>query len=60
MKKIILLTLLALAFIPLDAQQRKTKNLVIVTLDGSRWKELFRGADSVFLFGKTFNSQDSA
>jgi hypothetical protein len=27
------------------AQQLKTKNLVIVTLDGYRWQELFEGAD---------------
>ncbi len=28
-------------------------------MDGYRWKELFRGADSILLFGTKYNSQDS-
>ncbi len=36
--------------------QSKTKNLVIVTLDGLRWQEVFRGADSVLLNNKEYNS----
>lgn len=39
--------------------QRKTKNLVVITLDGYRWQELFRGADSAKLFKKGFFGQDS-
>jgi hypothetical protein len=42
------------------AQKSLTKNVVIITLDGYRWQELFNGADSALLFGKKFNSQDSA
>ncbi len=42
------------------AQQTKTKNVVIVSMDGYRWKELFQGADSALLFGKKYTSQDSA
>ncbi len=41
------------------AQQLQTKNVVIITFDGYRWKELFKGADSSMLFGKKFTSQDS-
>ena len=41
------------------AQQHKTKNEIIVLMDGYRWKELFRGADSALLFGKKYNTQDS-
>jgi len=40
-------------------QQHKTKNLIIISMDGYRWKELFQGADSALLFGKHYNSQDS-
>lgn len=29
--------------------QRKTENLILVTLDGLRWQELFGGADSVLI-----------
>ena len=42
------------------AQQTKTKNVIIISMDGYRWKELFRGADSVLLFDKKYTSQDSA
>lgn len=38
---------------------RQAKNEIIVLMDGYRWKELFRGADSALLFDKKYNSQDS-
>ncbi|MEP6948174.1 MAG: alkaline phosphatase family protein [Ginsengibacter sp.] len=34
--------------------QLKTENLVIVTLDGMRWQEVFGGADSALLKNKNF------
>lgn len=40
--------------------QHKTKNIIVVTVDGYRWEELFKGADSVNLFGHKYTSQDSA
>lgn len=43
---------------PISAQQ-KTENIVIVTLDGMRWQEVFGGADSVLLRNKNF-TRDSA
>ena len=39
--------------------QLKTENLVIVTLDGMRWQEVFGGADSALLKNKNF-TRDSA
>jgi len=36
----------------LSAQSFKTKNVVIVTLDGLRWQELYRGADSALINSK--------
>jgi hypothetical protein len=36
--------------------QNKTKNLIIVTLDGLRWQEVFRGGDSVLVNMKEYNS----
>lgn len=35
-----------------------TKNLVIITFDGCRWKEIFKGADSAKLFGTKFRKQN--
>lgn len=38
--------------------QRKTKNLVVVTLDGMRWQEVFRGADSAMISSKFTTDRD--
>jgi len=40
--------------------QHKTKNVIAISMDGYRWKELFGGADSSLLFDKRFISQDSS
>jgi len=37
----------------------KTQNLIVVTLDGFRWQEVFNGADSVLLFNYNYTSVDS-
>ncbi len=37
--------------------QGKTKNIVIVTLDGLRWQEVFKGADSVLANRKEYNNE---
>jgi len=58
MKKIIF-TLSSFIFILTASAQHKTKNLVIVTLDGMRWQEVFTGADSALIVNKRF-TQDSA
>jgi len=39
--------------------QLKTENVVVVTLDGMRWQEVFGGADSALLKNKNF-TRDSA
>lgn len=55
MKKILIIA--ALFFCGSFASaQNKTKNLVVVTLDGLRWQEVFRGADSVLVNRKEYNS----
>jgi hypothetical protein len=51
--KNLILVLLAFAFSSaLHAQPLKTKNVVIITLDGLRWQELYRGADSALINSK--------
>lgn len=37
----------------------KAENLIIVSVDGLRWHELFKGAEKELLMNKKFNSQDS-
>jgi hypothetical protein len=42
-----------------SSAQTKSENLIIVTLDGMRWQEIFKGADKDLLNNKTF-TPDSA
>lgn len=42
------------------AQPAKSKNIILISLDGYRWQEIFRGADSSILFNRRYRSQDSA
>lgn len=48
-KSILTLALISLFLIDLYAQERKTENLVFITLDGLRWQEVFYGADSLLV-----------
>jgi hypothetical protein len=47
------LTLLLFSILTI-AQGLKTKNIIIVTLDGVRWQEIFSGADSAILYNPEF------
>ena len=40
-----------------DAQQHKTENVVIITMDGMRWQEVFGGIDSVLLMNKSYTRE---
>jgi len=43
------------------AQTKTTDgNLIIISIDGLRWREVFKGAEKELLLHKKFNSQDSA
>jgi hypothetical protein len=52
MKIIIMVLLTAGLCTSVAAQQLKTKNVIIITLDGLRWQELFHGADSALINSK--------
>jgi hypothetical protein len=58
MKSKIVLFFLVLAMGQLHAQQ-KAENLVIVTIDGLRWQEVYKGMDSIIAADKKFNQEDS-
>jgi hypothetical protein len=53
-----LLSLLALLMgISAIAQQRtRTQNIIYISVDGCRWKELFRGAEQALLTNKKYNA----
>jgi len=42
-----------------SAQKRQTENIIIITLDGMRWQEIFGGADAQLLKNKKY-TKDSA
>lgn len=52
-------TLVMLGTMILATAQHKTENLVIVTLDGMRWQEVFGGADSILLRNKQYTKDSS-
>ncbi len=55
MKTLILFVALAFCIQSLPAQQvRRTQNVIIVTLDGLRWQELFSGVDSALAHDPRF------
>ncbi len=57
MKKLLLLsiTIISIHFFAV-AQKKQTDNLIIITLDGLRWHEIFTGADSSLLNDPKFTS----
>src|ERR1035437_4586549 len=56
MKFIFFLSFLLMIELQLHAQT-KTENIVIVTLDGMRWQEVFGGADKILLKDKRFTKE---
>lgn len=51
----LLLALAALSSAPrADAQELKTRNVILVTIDGLRWQEVFGGADSALISEKGY------
>lgn len=56
MKKLLLAILLAQSVIGF-AQSRKTENVIIVTLDGMRWQEIFGGVDSALMNNKNYTRE---
>ncbi len=53
MKKMVVLCLLLAMVVSASAQKTKTENVILVTLDGMRWQEIFSGAQPAFLRDKT-------
>lgn len=56
MKKIFLLLFVLAGF---STQAQKTENIIIITTDGFRWQEVFKGMDSAISNDKKFNQGDS-
>lgn len=53
MKKMFLQLIILFMSVSLMAQPKhKTRNLILVTIDGFRWQEVFNGADSEFIHNK--------
>lgn len=46
--------LLVILILPFFSYSQQTENVVLITLDGLRWQEVFYGADSALLFDKKY------
>lgn len=57
MKKIFLILLLCSAF---TSKAQQAENIIIITTDGFRWQEAFKGMDETLARDKKFNQADSA
>ena len=58
--KFLLFIALLFLLLPSYAQrEHKTKNVVVILIDGYRWQELFKGADFDLLNDKKYNGGDS-
>src|SRR5688572_3669092 len=58
MKRILVSLILSLSIVLTNAQQ--AENIIIITTDGYRWQELFKGMDSAIANNSKFNQGDSA
>ncbi|MCG2461493.1 alkaline phosphatase family protein [Flavobacteriaceae bacterium F89] len=38
--------------------QKKAENIILISVDGMRWQEIFQGADSTLLFNNKYHFQD--
>lgn len=56
MKKLVSIVLI---FSSIFANAQKTENIIIITTDGFRWQEVFKGVDSQIANDKKFNQGDS-
>lgn len=58
---LLVLSLILFNNIPLPAQNKlKTENVILITLDGFRWRELFTGADQDLISDKDFVEDETA
>jgi hypothetical protein len=55
MKRIFFILLILGMHVTLMAQPARTGNIVLITLDGFRWQELFGGADETLINDKSFS-----
>ena len=57
MRKLGFILLVAITF---KAEAQKAENIIIITTDGFRWQEVFKGIDSAIANNSKFNQGDSA
>ncbi|HNR16125.1 MAG TPA: alkaline phosphatase family protein [Chitinophagaceae bacterium] len=53
MKRVLSLLLVSCSVLSAFTQGKKSENIVVVTMDGLRWQEVFQGADSLLSFDTT-------
>ena len=51
--------ILSMLVLTLTGYAQQTKNIVLISIDGYRWQEIFHGADSSLIYNKKYRKQDS-
>ena len=60
MKKFLFIILLLFSAAYIFSQSvNKSENLILITIDGCRWQEVFDGADSMILFNDEFKKSEA-
>ena len=59
MKKILLIVLLIISFNIVSNAQLKNRKIIVITTDGFRWQEIFKGLDVEILKNKFYQNGDS-
>jgi hypothetical protein len=60
MRKILIALISCASYVIAFAQQEKAEHLIIVTLDGFRWQEMFSGADSLLIRNPAYTKDSAA
>ncbi len=60
MNRTLLAILLVVSFTGVNAQTHKTENVIVVTLDGLRWQEIFGGIDSALIVNTSYTKDSAA
>ncbi|MCC7402426.1 MAG: hypothetical protein IT214_13190 [Chitinophagaceae bacterium] len=59
MRNLFFSSLLFVSISCLSQENSKVENVILITIDGCRWQEIFNGADSMLLFGKKYGNSDA-
>lgn len=58
-RSVLLFFILIVSAVAVAQSAKKVDNVILITIDGARWKEIFEGADSSLLFNEKFRKTEA-